>query len=146
MTATALNRFRRGAGLIIALTWLTSLLLPALSMKLDGVNVRTLRGYDALTSGWFGLAWLQPAWLANVTIVGNALALSTSVFSRRFLLWSGLASPLLASGSADLLLRPSFNGFVGYHLGFFLWLLASILAAGSSIIVVARSIGPAVAR
>ena len=129
---------RWGGAVVIVVSWLGSLALPALYMSFDSRTVRKLSGFEVLTSGWFGLLWGQPAWLADASLMLTIAALTSWSFRLRTLLVAAIASPLLAAASADLVLRPHLNGFHGFGPGFYLWFFSMLMAAAVSVVIVKR--------
>ncbi|RYD48331.1 MAG: hypothetical protein EOP60_15880 [Sphingomonadales bacterium] len=125
----------RAAGLVAGLLWLASLWLPAISLAARHADMDLQafeqNGWWLLTAGWVGIFSGQPAWLANLLVIG---LVPTLLMGKQPPWWVSLACAALSLLSLAL---PGttihFDGgpyrVVAFDIGYWLWLLAAQIPA-----------------
>ena len=120
--------FRFRAALVIVFLWGLSLIMPALAIRFDA-DVRILVGYQVLTSGWIGVAYLQLGWLANPLLVTMLAGWASGRMRPRSVRWLAWALVGASLSTVDLPLRAAFHRHVGFGAGYWLWMMNNLGAA-----------------
>lgn len=118
--------------------WALSLCLPAIDLSLNATG-EPMRGWAVLASGFFGLLLCQFGWLANIALFGVLVGLSAWGMQGRWLQgWSILLLLLTSLNSFDLFLRPALWKFEGAGPGFWLWIVSTVGAGLTGLVVSLR--------
>lgn len=129
--------WRRSLSIGLFVCWGASLMLPALTMTLDGETARTQSGFSVLTTGWIGAAYFQFGWFANPALLATLVALS-SYTSRRWLAVSGGSLLICTANTIDLFIRPQFHELSSVGSGYILWAGVNIVAGIAALILAFR--------
>jgi len=115
--------YRRPILALVALLWLSSLVLPAVA-----AGGRTFDGLDVLLRGWEGLSRGVPSWLANPFFVAAFVAaLAKRVVVAALLATLSVALGVTSFAAGDLLARSNaFAPEIELRAGFYVWLAALI--------------------
>ncbi len=117
--------------------WALSLCLPAIDLHLNASG-EPMWGWAVLASGFLGMVALQFGWLANIALFGVLAGLSGRWMQGRWLLGWSILLLLTSLSSLDLFIRPAFWKFEGAGPGYWLWLLSTVGAALTGLVIWVR--------
>ncbi len=126
-------RIYRVVGLVMGLLWIASLWLPAAYLVALHADMRIQafdqNGWWLLIGGWAAIFVGQPAWFANLLVIG---LVPTLLMGQRPPWWGCVACAVLSLASLALLGGTlQFEGgpyrVTAFGIGFYLWLLATLL-------------------